>query len=465
MFKMIFLSLLMCITSICTAETADETAKLTFLLKNVSGNTAMPKSFYIPQGYWSSVGSIPDDEENSNERILATFGQNIYDAATWQIALAMMGRTDIASQQTSRLLSGRSGMLENIRASSQDFAYGDDQLPMPKTNAFFFRMISDEYLLTDPVTGKTVEWMDWKPVLGENAWAAMIGPLQVAYAKYEGKIPLHAEEVKLALSILPAVTAMQSPIGGVYYAPWGVAGKNPHDISSENNASLLAGLEMLKQVLVNGGDPRGIVTQKIDPLVQGIERYFREYAINEEEMVLHQGGCYDDPAALGEFIPSKDFAVDVQTWGLTVIGAEKIDSWFGEGAAYRIWKNTKARGGYYEKGILKGVGYTDDPNAIISVEWTLGAILLVKELYHHYGYPDLLEDAKTMREGIESLRTTINIDGEETVAYDYASKRYYIPFGWWANKFPSLTSTAWVLMIDRDFNPFVLGGRSQVTSH
>lgn len=452
------LLLITCSCFLFATGEANENPLINFLLKNVS-QSGMPKSFNIPEGYWETVNSDPDKTEDIYERILATHGQNIYDAATWQIALAMVGQIDTASTQTTRLLSGKSGEIANIRAFSKDFSYGDDELPMPEKNAFFFRMISDEFILRDPLTGNDVFWMDWKPILGENAWAAMIGPLQVAYAKYNGNIPLDSDEVKLALSILPAITAMQSPIGAIYHSPSGVSGKNPHDISAENNASLLAGMEMLKQVLLNGGDPRGIVRSKVDPLIDNIERYFREYAINRQEMILGQGGLYDDPSAPGQFLPSNDFAVDVQTWGMTVIGPKKIDDWFGDGSAYEIWKNTKARGGYFENGTLMGVGYTDDPNAIISVEWTLGAILLVKELYKYYQFPDLLEDARTMRAGIEALKTNITIDGTETTAYHYASKRYNIPFGWWANKFPSLTSTAWVLMIDRDFNPFILGGQ------
>ena len=95
---------------------------------------------------------------------------------------------------------------------------------------------------------------------------------------------------------------------------------------------------------------------------------------------------------------------------------------------------------------------------MISVEWTLGAILLVKELQDLYHFPDLAEDEETMRQSIENLKRTVILDGEETIAYDYADRRYYIPFGWWSNQIPSLTSTAWVIMNDRDFNPFVLGG-------
>lgn len=441
--------------------TKDHARELQFLLKNTSPVTHLPKSFFIPKGYWAKVGSVVDNEENRNERILATYGQNIYDGATWQIAVAMMGEIEEASKQTDRLLSGKSGTM-GIKAFSSEFTFGDDQMPMSKEHSFFFRMISDEWKNRDPLTQELVPWMDWKPILGENAWAALIGPLQVAYFKYNGSIPLDSPEVKLALSIIPTVRDMQSPIGGVYHTGWGVWGKNPHDISTENNASLYAGLVMLKEVLLSNEDPNKIVPRIIDPLILGIEDYFKNYAYDPNQGIFLQGGLYNDPANPNQFIPSNDFAVDVQTWGITVLGAEKVDGWFGHDTAYTIWKNTKQRGGYFdEDGVLRGVGYTDNSDKVLSVEWTLGAILLVKELYAYYGYPDLLEDALTMREGIELLKETVVIDGQKTVAFPYANKRYYIPFGWWSNKIPSLTSTAWALMNDKGFNPFILGGKKK----
>lgn len=435
------------------AEDTDK--KLNFLLKNVTAKTHMPKSFCIQKEYWQAINSQGEDEKNRNERVLATYGLNLYDGATWQIALALFGETEIASTQTQRLLSGKSGDI-TLRAFSSDFKYGDDQVHLPEDKSLFFRMISDEWALKDPLTGETVTWMDWKPIMGENAWAAMIGPLQVAYYKYGQNIPLKSDEVKLAVSILPALRNMQSPIGAVYHSPWGVYEKDPHDISSENNASLLAGLRMLKQVLHKGGDPNLLIPRIIDPMIINIESYFKNYAYDPIEKVLFQGGIYDP--LTGQFTPSKDFAVDVQTWCMTVLGPETIDAWFGDGTAYQIWQNTKAKSGYYTNGILHGVGYTDDPNAILSVEWTLGAILLVRELYDFYQFPDLIEEASSMRNGVEFYKETVQLEGEATVAYDYASARYSIPFGWWANKVPSLTSTAWVLLIDHHFNPFILGG-------
>lgn len=40
----------------------------------------------------------------------------------------------------------------------------------------------------------------------------------------------------------------------------------------------------------------------------------------------------------------------------------------------------------------------------------------------------------------------------------YASQRYYIPFGWWANNIPSTASTGWAVLVDSNHNPFLLTG-------
>lgn len=45
-----------------------------------------------------------------------------------------------------------------------------------------------------------------------------------------------------------------------------------------------------------------------------------------------------------------------------------------------------------------------------------------------------------------------------TNPYLYASKRYFIPFGWYANPIPSTCATAWMLMVANAYNPFLPGG-------
>lgn len=43
--------------------------------------------------------------------------------------------------------------------------------------------------------------------------------------------------------------------------------------------------------------------------------------------------------------------------------------------------------------------------------------------------------------------------------YLYASKRYFIPFGWYANPIPSTCATAWAIMLTDRYDPFGYAGK------
>ncbi|MDO8579890.1 MAG: hypothetical protein Q7S13_00225, partial [Candidatus Omnitrophota bacterium] len=442
----------------------------------------MPLSYkVVPTNYWGSINHPADSIDAIIERLLVANSLNIYDGAIGQIAESILGHTDLADQHTARLLSGRSGDLADIRAV-HDFTFngktiGDGQGQISPKNTWFFRMISDKYLQKDPLDGKTkfdgfptwadLHHEDWKPIAGEQAWAAVIGPVQVAYAKYFDQIPFNAKEMTLAFSILPATEAMQSPIGAIYHAPTGTDGKDPADISNENNISMFAALRMLKEISdsYKDNDQAKQEVRRMNDMMfgkqtnrSGISGYLKNYAYDAEQGVFNQGGFYRG----GRFIPTKTFAVDVQTWGIIVLGPGQIDEWYGEGTAYKIWKNTKKRAGYYDdKNILRGVGFSDGHD-IFSGEWTFGAVMAARSLatYYETTHPDwaneALTDSVTMRNGIERELKVKFDDG--SMAYLYANKRYEIPFGWWANPLPSLASTAWAVMVDTNFDPFVLGG-------
>ena len=56
------------------------------------------------------------------------------------------------------------------------------------------------------------------------------------------------------------------------------------------------------------------------------------------------------------------------------------------------------------------------------------------------------------------------VGGLNNADYDggvlYANRRFFIPWGWYANAVSSLCSTSWSIMEEKDFNPFILGGNS-----
>lgn len=524
---------------------------------------------YNPQTYTLlPANSLAGDLQT--ERINTHNGANIYDAATWQIAV-MLGHVvnhfkipdnqnayALVSNQNQLLQEGYSGNASHTAAggnravtAGEVFVYNHQIISNTK-QAYTFRMLPREWLSADPFAGtryaaqiKTnalpahdsmyqpgkITWTDWKPITGENAWAFLIGPLQAAYIHYiidqKGTfIPYQDRAVQNALNILPTFAAMQSPSGAVYYAPAGTVANqgdaliNPYEVAVENNFSLYAGLSILRatlqaafdhektldatdkaainkalqlsEAMINGGILPG------NHQTAGLLAFFKNSAWRNGEFV--QGGFADDPSRVIKWIATMQAkAVDVNTWGIAALGARQIDQWFGFGAAYQNWQQVKQWGGYGVGKTLWGVGFSDqDGNGIgadgnyrqgiLSAEWTAGAILMVRNMLAYYQtipaaslqydparrFIETLErDEQAMLTAIKNLRidtyATVGFPGQPhsyaklfslpTLPYVYASKRYQIPFGWYANPLPSTCSTAWMLMLENRYNPFAYGGR------
>ena len=48
-------------------------------------------------------------------------------------------------------------------------------------------------------------------------------------------------------------------------------------------------------------------------------------------------------------------------------------------------------------------------------------------------------------------------------SYLYANKRFFIPWGWYANPIGATSSTGWAVFYDYMYNPFQLGGGGNTT--
>jgi hypothetical protein len=426
------------------------------------------------------------------------------------------------------------------------YRYNDHVVQNPKS-AYSFRMAAPTWLADDPlidsryaslITAEEIPrdnpqyrlgrivWTDWKPVTGENAWAYLLGPLHAAYIHYvlgqKGKfVPFEELAVRNALEILPTFAAMQAPLGAVYYAPshTGSEPVSPHLVSVENNFSLYAGLQVLRATLqaelANDTpltqDDKGRIRSALalirtmvsggqlpdHRLTAGLLSFFKNAAWNGSEFV--QGGFANDPTKERSWVPAlRPRAVDVNTWGVAALGADRIDEWFGFGAAFRIWSEVKSWGAYGVGQTLWGVGYSDEDGngtnpdgtykqGVLSAEWTAGAIVMVRNMIRHYGrgprssadvagaaqYERVLrEDESAMLNAVQSLRfdryQRTDFPGkpadyqslivQASKPYLYASRRYRIPFGWYANPLPSTASTAWIIIVADDFDPFGYGG-------
>ena len=580
-------------TTFQPVQTKQEIQQIVNFLTDVSGNVGfaymgtagqlsgllLPLSYYNTADYWGKyVCKIPGNDctvidvynpgdytltprQNDDpgidlqiERVDVNYGTDIYDAACWQIAVALAakdGLVDAGGQPLDSLPNNETQLLEYgydgnspqatanaNRAVTKDdgtFQYNGIDITTPE-NAYFFRMITRNWLSTDPFMGTSYEsyitatglpgppyekglitWMDWKPITGENAWAFLIGNLQSVYIQkvYSGLqkyVPFNSEEVRLAIDVLYAFRAMQSEIGAIYYAANKSQGNQgpaiPYEVSVENNASTLSGLMILQgileqqlkyetdlsaadkatinqtlgyiDVMINGGTTIDNRTTK------GLLAFFKVYAWDAANKEFLQGGKANEPGK-PEWQPTLEpKAVDVNTWSVSVLGAEHVDQWFGPGTSYNIWQNVKRWGGYFgggTSGEIWGVGYSDkDNHGVYSAEWTCGAINMVRSLIVYYNsagksnyVESLTADERSMLTKVMSLRTdnyptTTNFKNRppdwaslipipsDKLGFIYAQKRYLIPFGWWANPLPSTTSSSWPIMLYYNYDPFKLGG-------
>lgn len=540
------------------------------------GNNLHVVDAYNPQDYTLTPTPNSPGRDLQVERVNVFNGTDIYDAACWQIALGVCGKAGLKSASGQDLFAmaqnedlllqvgydgnasqSQFGANRAVSRSDGTFSYNGESITTPN-NAYFFRMVTRNWLSTDLFMGTSymqyvtaqnlppnpdykagkITWLDWKPITGENAWGFFIGPLQNAHLKQQSSggtyVPFSTPAVQNALQVLYALRSMQSPLGGVYYACKGSLGNqgdqpvNPYEVSVENNASALAGLMILQQVLqeelnnepdlssdqkqqvqtalnqINamihgGGTPQGTETK-------GLLSFFKNNAWDEAAGIFFQGGDANNPKLASDWVPtSEPKAVDVSTWGVSVLGQPLIDGWYGFGTCYHLWQNVKSWGGFFgpDKEIW-GVGYSDNDGngsdgsyekGIISAEWTAGAINMLRCLITQYQMissdpeclpcrmaettqyvQDLQKDHDSMLKNLMTLRSDLYpaTDAYATVrpqnyptllpipsdklAFVYASKRYMIPFGWFANPLPSTTSTSWAIMLHYNFNPFKIGG-------
>jgi len=236
------------------------------------------------------------------------------------------------------------------------------------------------------------------------------------------------------------------------------------DVSTENNISLLAGLKMLRYILSTNGyylDRLG----DINYLISRIESYF-QLSYDPILSYFRQGGTYDQ-AGIFIWAEVTPFSVDCQTWAMSVVSPLLIDQWFGAGTSKKIWETTKKLGGFncvHPNGYCDGVGFTHNiEDQVFSGEWSLGAINMLRIFATEYNDQSFTAEAKFMRDAIETqLLSSAVINGHPVTGVKYSNKRYYIPFGWWANPLLSTASTAWTVLADNDYNPFYLGGAYKV---
>ncbi len=483
----------------------DYLGRLTEFILKVSphgyhGPNHIPSSYYVPVSYWQNEHSVHPELRNTKiayyQRLIVHYGLNLYCGACRQLALlptALPAAQEAIDVHTRLLLNGSVGDTASIRAWSDEggqWQYGDNETLFNRQEggAYFFGAISAQYYLRDPLSGQAhfpaelggakLEWAFYDPFLGENTWAALIAPLQVHFNKLvaaETPTATPTIELQLALSIIPALKAMQSSVGGVYARPAPFGQPMERLISNETNLTLYAGLCMLHQLI-----PDSAAAPIIDELINGLRSYFRTYLFGRQngKLRIHTCGAFVEGAfrpgmaANGE---AARFAVDVHTWGMSILGVDEIDTQHGAGTCFALWQELKWHAGYYvpeQPGVIQGVGYSSSSMGMpihdtCSPEWTFGAINMCRILAAEYGTPgrhfapglarQLREDERSMLRGV-SMFGSASALGPACRSYPYVNKWCDTGFGWHAFPVESLCATAWAVMVQHGFNPFCLGG-------
>ena len=463
-------------------------------------------SHYIPQ---CNNMSVPAANMNAymfqTEELLTGIGLDIYDASIWCIALSIMNHSETCLDKfiNGVLVPHKTVQFADIRGDAPckgrmftgactdphasgvcGFCYGDDDASLTNNDAYFFRMISDYWAIEGtidarcPSLNKEWIWNDYKPILGENAWANMIGPAQVAMVRagYDANaVPDTDPMFVLGIPFLKALATMKvGDTGAFYYTPWNTWFGFSHlsetvgsTYSIENQASTLAGLRSLYYVInAKKTTQYKSYLPTIKTYAQGVQKSILN-AWNHSAGYFRQGGHFNQTSGKQSWgqIGEPLFAVDCQTWVGSVLGTKVIDSNFGHGAAYNLWQTTKKAAGYScPNGGLCGVGYTYNniSGEVFSGEWTYGAINWLRIMVNDSGYKsewisNLQSDISAMEFGLETYlytSTKINNSTDDMKSVKYANKRYWIPFGWYANSIPATASTAWAVTNGAKYNPF-----------
>ncbi|NQT90763.1 MAG: HEAT repeat domain-containing protein, partial [Candidatus Omnitrophica bacterium] len=438
------------------AERSDTAKLLNFLRTNTKtiGENTLPLSFFIRPGDAAAVDSKLSD---IYEKRMVNRMANFYDASCSQVLNVYQAGPewfDERGDDLANILDG--GYWGEMKLWSDEVANFPDgaeiQLVFRSTDG------QGEWLW------EGLEWPEWRPVAGENAWTAL-GLLHTHFKKHGAK-PEDSTELKVAQKIGNSLIKMQAENGGIRYAPrckenGKVNEAHWHNISTENNLSAYALFRALYEIT---GNERYLEAMK------GIEGYLKTVAVYD----AGAGHCYFYQGANfkgDRWIPSRgNFATDCQTWAISVLGPKKVDEIFGqEGAAFMMWQATRDKAGQQvSDGRLLGLAYTERQNNI-SIEWTAGGIQAVLELAFNPEYEDVrnnsplkvqgvINDARSMRASLSGFKVELadNMD-----AYPYAKEAGPTGHGWKAppREVSSTASTSWIGFIDNRINPFVLGGK------
>lgn len=355
----------------------------------IAGN-GLPKSFDLHGGA-------------SNDQVIRD-GVNLYDTSLALWSLVENGQLAKAKSILDIYASGKHGNME-LRAYPN--VPGAAFEPMDKDNAYLiFNTVRADGKWND-------QWGQYNVHSGPNAWLILAG---ARYFDADGR--KDQGTLNFLKKIAEGLIRLQDDAaqGGIRFGP--KQGSNAYnEINTENNISAYAAFQALYKVT---GDT------KYRNAAQKIENFFSKGQFYNPETRKMQTGLAGYGYGEGSTLPvhlifrnnrwemevsSKGFVKHASdsmgTWAISVFGADKLDQMFGPSTAQAMWATTRAnfgratdaQGNFIQKGRLtpisgldfswewlydeqqNGISYKQDlRNAIISIEWTAGAVFAEQQI-------------------------------------------------------------------------------------
>jgi len=352
----------------------------------------LPATFYVPGGV-----KITDPLRE----LIIHEGVGLYDTALAIIALVEAGDVKAAQEIIDIYVEGQYSTRTVSPLELRAF-------PVPH-NGHAFSTFDDEVHYFFDFTNVHGDWLRWRSQwkfwsthTGPNAWFTNALVRFIEASRQAGRSDASmAPYLRLARRLGQAMIRLQDAqaLGGVRYGP-----QNQHyeegtvdpflQINSENNLSAYVAFRMLYGVTRDEAFARSaekILNWFHDAPVWTLEGKPQKGLFDRATSTLAMGAQFEN----GRWVLQPERPTDSGgTWAISSLGPKRIDSLWGRGSAYRMWRTIRQRAGrtaefkWVRDGqALAGLDYTDafaEEESLISPEWSAGGLFALRLLVPFY---------------------------------------------------------------------------------
>lgn len=356
------------------------------------GGRGLPATFYLPENVTI---------EDPLRRLIVAEGVGLYDTALAVIALIEAGDLKTAREILDIYRDGTYAVssITPMELRAIPSSYNGEAFSNFDTDTYYFFDFTN-------VHGEWLRWKDgwkfWTTHTGPNAWFINALVRFIDASRRQGQSEAFVRPyMKLARSLGDAMLRLQDnqALGGVRFGPQ----NQYHDpdsappfeqINSENNLSAYVAFRMLHHVtgdVVYEQAAKRIQDWFVKAEVWTPEGQAQQGLFDKSSGTLAMGAQWKD----GRWVLQPEHATDsAGTWAISSLGPHTIDTLWGRGAAYAMWRTIRSRAGRtadfriaQATDTLAGLDYIDafsEKESLISPEWTAGGLYALRALIGYY---------------------------------------------------------------------------------